>query len=165
MSRERYTASRKAIPRTDVSEPRHWRDGVLMREGGMLATIRLLTRHAVLLDFVVTSSPLDMPKGLGRGYFFPTVHRAEASWAYDEACCGFHRWPNPDLRSLLGQQVGDEDAGGVPGSFNRSRLPPRSRSVRPGWRGTPPAPGCWLAGWRGRTPCAPRRRVRGTGCP
>ena len=44
----------------------------------MSAAIPLLTRKAGLLDFVSTSSPLDMPKGLGRGYFFPAVPPADA---------------------------------------------------------------------------------------
>jgi len=33
---------------------------------------------AGLLGYLGTSSPLDMPKGLGRGYFFPTVPPANA---------------------------------------------------------------------------------------
>jgi hypothetical protein len=44
----------------------------------MSATIRVLTRHAGLLDSVGTSSPLDMPKGLERGYFFPSAFLADA---------------------------------------------------------------------------------------
>ena len=36
----------------------------------MSAAIPPLTRKAPLLNFVGTSSPLDMPKGLGRGYFY-----------------------------------------------------------------------------------------------
>jgi len=41
-----------------------------MLQGGMSAAIPLLTRKARLLDFVGTSSPLDMPKDLERGYFY-----------------------------------------------------------------------------------------------
>jgi hypothetical protein len=44
----------------------------------MSAPILLLTRKAGLRDPVSTSSPFDMPKGLGRGYFFPAVPPADA---------------------------------------------------------------------------------------
>jgi hypothetical protein len=64
-----------------VSNSRHWLDAARMLQEGVsgkadreatrgLAATPFLTRNAGLLDSLRTSSPLDTPKGLGRGYFF-----------------------------------------------------------------------------------------------